>query len=244
MDGSALLIILVISIAMGISYTYLSLKPKIRTWPEGISPVINWPVLLSPEVQVCLPNDKPEAIRRYRKQANVGHQAASDAIEYLLRHPDRIPSSKSKREASASERSPKPIVPLSSEVTFDKIDWDLLLSLELQECINTNKIEAVKRYRQIAQVDLKDARDAVEYYVNHRDEAAAHIRIYAVTDEQEKSIRSMLRQHQRDEAVSAYQSFSGVDEATAQDAVTALQKELRIERARMVRIEARDPRFD
>src|SRR5688500_4916015 len=67
-------------------------KPMTMKWTKDIRPVINWPVLLSDEIQECLPDNKAEAITRYRKQADVEQQQAEKAIEYSIAFPDVVPA--------------------------------------------------------------------------------------------------------------------------------------------------------
>lgn len=211
---------------------------KPMKWTKDIRPIINWPVLLSDEIQECLPHDKAEAITRYRKQADVEYEKAQNAIEYSIAFPGFVPP-------PVRLGPDRPIVIPKPEIKFDNPDWDLLLSEELQEFIKIGKTEAIKRYHQISGVELKEATDAVEYYLSHRHQRALHIRTYAVTDEQRKIIDDRLERYEWDKAVQAYQDFSGVDEATADDAVNAMRKEKRIQGARAGRLKsAMDPRWN
>jgi hypothetical protein len=235
--AAILLIIVVLTIGF-LMYIFKpqEAKPMTMKWTKDIRPVINWPVLLSDEIQECLPHNKAEAIARYRKHADVEYQKAQNAIEYSIAFPDVAPK-------PAAEGPHRPIVIPEPAIMFDNPDWDLLLSDELQEFLKIGKSEAIKRYQQIADVELKEATDAVEYYLTHRHQGALHIRTYAVTEEQKKIIQDRLTHYEWDKAVKAYQDFSGADEATANDAVNAMRKEMRIQRARAGRLKyAIDPR--
>lgn len=232
----AFLLVIAVLIIGFLMYRYGPRDPKPKTWPKGMSPVINWDVLLSPEVQICLPKDKEEAIRRYRKQAAVSYVQARDAVEYAISHPDRISP-----PGMAHKSKGKPITTSSEPpVRFENIDWDVLLSPPLQECINQNLNEATRRYVMITSTTMKTAKEAIAYYMGHRDEDGSHIRIYMVTDAQEKTIRQLLNEHKRAEAIQVYQEMTGVNEEKAIEDVDALRKEMVIEH----RYKNRDPRFD
>src|SRR5688572_21616159 len=47
------------------------------------------------------------------------------------------------------------------------IDWDAIADEELQSYLPNNKINAIKRYRELTGEGLKEAKDAVEYAIAH-----------------------------------------------------------------------------
>lgn len=52
------------------------------------------------------------------------------------------------------------------------MDWAVLLSDEIQQYLPDQKIVAIKRYREMTGVGLKEAKDAIEYALAHPDHAA------------------------------------------------------------------------
>jgi len=109
-----------------------------------------------------------------------------------------------------------------------EIDPDAANDPVMLEAIqNGRKIEAIKHYRELAGVDLKDAKEAVEYLmaggtVGKKQRAMPPIDTAA-------GVRDLLAEGQKDEAVDLYARFAGVDEYTARDAVDAIEREMRLE---------------
>ncbi|GEM_PF-3081944 len=54
---------------------------------------INWRVLLSYEIQRCLPDHKTEAMIRYRQLTGADVQDAEQTIAYHIAHPHQVPAS-------------------------------------------------------------------------------------------------------------------------------------------------------
>jgi len=111
----------------------------------------------------------------------------------------------------------------------DSLDWEVLLSAEIQVCLPDKKIEAIKRYRQQTGVGLKEAKDAIDYFSEHRGDVPAKLRRYDLVDEQAEGIRDLLREGKRAEAQKIYQAFTGIDQFTASEALDALEEEVRTE---------------
>lgn len=203
-------------------------------WAAGRQPKgIDWEVILSPELQACLPNKKIEAIKLYREHTGVGLKEAKDAVEYAIAHPDRAPSHLGGSELSEPRKS-KP-----DEV--GGMDWDLLLSDQMQALLPDKMIEAIKLYRQQTGVGLKEAKDAVEEYMLNPEAVPAKIRRYDLVENQSDGIRDLLREGKRDEARKTYQAFTGVDQFTANEAIDALEEEVRTEAGRYDRMHESDP---
>lgn len=111
----------------------------------------------------------------------------------------------------------------------DTLDWNVLLSPEIQACLPHKKIEAIKIYRQRTGVGLKEAKDAIDAYMDNPTDVPAKIRRYDLAEPQSDGIRELLRRGRRDEALKVYQSFTAVDLFTAEDAIAALEEEMRMQ---------------
>ena len=191
-------------------------------WAAGVTPQdLRWDVLLSSEIQACLPDKKIEAIKRYREHTGVGLKEAKDAVEYAMAYPERA----SKVKGYGSD----PSQPLKSTTDDSGMDWDVLLSDEIQMLLPDQKIEAIKRYREQTGVGLKEAKDAIEEYMLNPEDVPAKIRRYDLVEQQSDGIRDLLRAGKRDEARKTYQAFTGVDQFTANEAIDALEQEVRME---------------
>lgn len=127
-------------------------------------------------------------------------------INYMLRSQRQNPS----------DSSPRPTV----------TDWEAITDEVVQaEMANGNKIGAIKRYRELTGVGLKDAKDAIDYAMLHPDEAGDKKK-KAAYDAQDAGIRDLILDGRLDEAIDIYQKFAGVDEYSARDAVEAIAREL------------------
>jgi ribosomal protein L7/L12 len=89
-----------------------------------------------------------------------------------------------------------------------------------------NKIEAIKVYRELTGLGLKESKDAIEYLMVHP-EALSEKKKRAAYDTMDAGIRDMIQEGRIDEAIEVYQKFAGVDEYTAMDAVAEIEHELR-----------------
>jgi ribosomal protein L7/L12 len=117
----------------------------------------------------------------------------------------------------------------ATKVTFnpDTIDGAAFQDERIQEALNRgNKIEAIKVYRELTSVGLKEAKDAIEYLIANPD-AVSEKKKRAAYDTMDAGIRDMIQEGRIDEAIEVYQKFAGVDEYTAMDAVAEIEHELR-----------------
>jgi ribosomal protein L7/L12 len=205
-------------------------------WATGAKPAsLDWNVLLSSEIQACLPDKKIEAIKHYREQTGVGLKEAKDAVEYAMAYPDRAPSHLSSSDFSESRKTK------SDEAG---LDWDLLLSDQMQALLPDKKIDAIKLYREQTGAGLKEAKDAIEEYLINPEAVPAKIRRYDLVEQQSDGIRDLLREGKRDEARKTYQAFTGVDQFTANEAIDALEEEIRTEADRYDRMQGIFPSDD
>ena len=106
------------------------------------------------------------------------------------------------------------------------VDWDAITDDIVQtEMAKGNKIGAIKRYRLLTNVGLREAKDAIDYAILHPGETGDKKK-KAAYDAQDAGIRDLIQEGRLDEAIDIYQKFAGVDEYTARDAVEAIAREL------------------
>ncbi len=123
--------------------------------------------------------------------------------------------------ASRHERT-NPLRPLA------EIDWDALEDETVQSAMASgNKIEAIKRYRQLTGLGLKESKDAIDYAMLHPNERGQKKK-KAAYDAQDAGIRDLIVEGQLDEAVEIYQKFAGVDAYTARDAVDEIARDIHL----------------
>lgn len=97
---------------------------------------------------------------------------------------------------------------------------------EFQDYLERNrKIEAIKRYRELTGLGLKEAKDAVEYLMAYPDAPVKKRRAPDTTPEP-AGLRDMVAEGKVEEAIDVYVKFAGVDYYTAKDAVEAIQRSL------------------
>ncbi|MBI1279908.1 MAG: hypothetical protein GC179_17410 [Anaerolineaceae bacterium] len=109
-----------------------------------------------------------------------------------------------------------------------EIDWDAINDEIVQtEIARGNKIGAIKRYRELTGLGLKDAKDAIDYAMLHPDERGDKKKKSAY-DAQDAGIRDLIQDGRLDEAVEIYQKFAGVDAYTARDAVDEIARDLHL----------------
>jgi len=88
-----------------------------------------------------------------------------------------------------------------------------------------NKIEAIKRVRQLTGLGLKEAKDLIEAYQRNPDRVVEKKK-RPVNDLSADGVRDLIEEGKLDEAVDLYRRFAGVDQYTAQDAVEKLRQEM------------------
>jgi ribosomal protein L7/L12 len=112
--------------------------------------------------------------------------------------------------------------------TPDAIDWDAAGDWRIRADIGRgNKIQAIKLYRELTGVGLKEAKDVIEYVTLHPDAIEDKKKARRIELEDAPGIRDLLEEGREDEAVEVYQKFAGVDEYTARDAVAKIKQELK-----------------
>ena len=124
-------------------------------------------------------------------------------------------------------RVTRPAPPLTEPQDFDP---DAIADSLLQsEIAQGRKINAIKRYRELTGVGLKEAKDAVEWGLHLGIEGDEKKKRSAAESFSDAGIRDLLREDRFDEAVELYAKFAGVDEYTAREAVEDIAREARLE---------------
>ena len=109
-----------------------------------------------------------------------------------------------------------------------KPEWEAINDTQVQAALGSNnKIEAIKRYRMLTGLGLKESKDAIDYAVAHPDEAGEKKK-KAAYDAQDAGIRDLVQDGRIDEAIDVYRKFAGVDEYTAKDAVAEIERQIRL----------------
>jgi ribosomal protein L7/L12 len=122
-----------------------------------------------------------------------------------------------------------PRFPRETQLNPALIEWDALNDDRVQQHLPHNKIGAIKAYREITDVGLKEAKDAIEYYLAHRDEAQHHGGKKQRSETESLSdagVRDLLNEGKFEDAVNAYKTFAGVDYFTARNAVEDIQRRM------------------
>jgi hypothetical protein len=110
--------------------------------------------------------------------------------------------------------------------TLEEIDGDAAADEQVQLFIASGKkIEAIKRYRELTGVGLKEAKDTIELLIQNPDLLGEKKKAPRPDLDDAPGIRDLLYEGRDDEAVEVYQKFAGVDEYTAQAEVERIKKE-------------------
>lgn len=108
-----------------------------------------------------------------------------------------------------------------------EIDWHAIDDPIVQaEIAKNSKIGAIKRYRELTGLGLKESKDAIDYAILHPDDRGDKKK-QAAYDAHDAGIRDLIRDGRLTEAVEIYRKFAGVDPYTARDAVARIERELR-----------------
>lgn len=114
----------------------------------------------------------------------------------------------------------------STPVRPVEMDWDAFNDPQIQTSIEQGqKIEAIKRYRELTGAGLKESKEAIEYAMANPSHAKKKKAAY---DTQDAGVRDLIQEGRLDEAVEVYRKFAGVDAYTARDAVAEIEGELRL----------------
>jgi ribosomal protein L7/L12/DNA-directed RNA polymerase subunit RPC12/RpoP len=154
------------------------------------------PAQIQEIIAIARSGNKIEAIKRYRQLTEVGLKEAKDTVEAL------------------AEGRPVEIHPVRT--TPANIEEDIL-----QLVRSGNKIEAIKRYREVTDVSLAEAKAAVEAIAEGR---SVEIRpaqvLHATADE---ALADLIRRGKKIEAIKRYREQTGLGLKEAKDAVEAME---------------------
>lgn len=107
----------------------------------------------------------------------------------------------------------------------NRVDWAVMSDERVAQHLPDNKIAAIKAYREITGIGLKEARDAVEIALAypHKIQKGFSALNASMSD---AGVRDLLAAGKFEEAVNAYRTFTGVDTFTARNAVEEMQQTL------------------
>jgi ribosomal protein L7/L12 len=116
----------------------------------------------------------------------------------------------------------------SGVVVPAEIDLDAANDPDVQAAMDSGrKIEAIKHYRELTGVGLKEAKDVIDYLMAGGEIDAKKKRAMPTVDAA-AGVRDLLDEGRKDEAIELYARFAGVDQYTAQDAVDEIEREMRL----------------
>lgn len=107
------------------------------------------------------------------------------------------------------------------------IDWEVANDELVREHLPHNRIEAIKIYRELTGVDLKTAREAVDYLIAHPDDYGLKAKKAGLT--RDAGIRELLREGRYAEAINIYQDFTGLPHDQAEADIMQIEQELTLE---------------
>jgi ribosomal protein L7/L12 len=117
------------------------------------------------------------------------------------------------------------VEPLFKSKPDEGVNWDAIADPELQSYLTPNtKIQAIKRYRDLTDAGLKEAKDTIEYVMENPDGMKKGKSSGAV-DTDGAGVRDLIAEGRIEEAVKVYAAFMGVDEFTARNAIEKMQRE-------------------
>jgi ribosomal protein L7/L12 len=105
------------------------------------------------------------------------------------------------------------------------IDWAVIADERVARHLPDDKIAAIKAYRKITGIGLKEARDAVEIALAHPEKIKKGFSALNASMS-DAGIRDLLAAGKFEDAVTAYRTFTGVDTFTARNAVEDMQRQL------------------
>lgn len=109
--------------------------------------------------------------------------------------------------------------------TPEQIDWDAAADDFVQEYLmQGDQINAIKRYRNLTNVGLAEAKYVIDHIVAHPDEMGEKKKAPRPELDDAPGVRDLLDEGRDDEAIDLYRRFAGVDEYTARAAVERIKR--------------------
>ena len=183
---AAFILIGIVRVAMFQAQTS-AVEPAFKAKPSDI----DWNALADDELQSHLPHMKINAIKRYRELTGAGLKEAKDAVDYAMANPDQL-AQKGKaggvvdtdgagvRDLIAEGRIDEAVKVYAAFMGVDEFTArDAIAQMQHEDSATErlsdegmeqvrialnggNKIEAIKMYRELTGLGLKEAKDAVE----------------------------------------------------------------------------------
>ncbi|MEO1162381.1 MAG: hypothetical protein AAFV98_01235 [Chloroflexota bacterium] len=117
----------------------------------------------------------------------------------------------------------------ADKALFDQIDWDALRDEELQSYLPARKIEAIKRYRELSGLGLRDSKFAIDYIVEHPERLKK--RSVSQVEDAGAGVRDLVEEGRYEEAEKVYAAFMGVDVFTAKEAIVGIRRDINAEQS-------------
>ena len=109
-----------------------------------------------------------------------------------------------------------------------EIDWEAANDDSVQQHLPKAKIQAIKAYRQLTGVGLKEAKEAIEYVMANPD-AFDEASRKKKSPSRDAGVRELVRQGRLNEAVEIYRDFTGASLLDAKDDIAQIEQELALE---------------
>ena len=115
----------------------------------------------------------------------------------------------------------------ADKALFEQIDWDALRDDELQSYLPERKIDAIKRYRDLSGLGLRESKFAVDYIIEHPERLKK--RSASAPEDAGAGVRDLVEEGRYDEAEKVYAAYMGVDVFTAKEAITGIRRDINAE---------------
>lgn len=117
----------------------------------------------------------------------------------------------------------------SRNTLFEAIDWDALRDDTLQSYLPDQKINAIKRYRELTGQNLSASKFAIDFIVKHPERLKK--RTAPNADDAGAGVRDLVAEGRYEDAEKVYAAYMGVDVFTAKDAVMGIRRDVNAEAA-------------
>lgn len=115
----------------------------------------------------------------------------------------------------------------ADKALFEQIDWDALRDDELQSYLPERKIDAIKRYRDLSGLGLRESKFAIDYIIEHPERLKK--RSASAPEDAGAGVRDLVEEGRYDEAEKVYAAYMGVDVFTAKEAITGIRRDINAE---------------
>ncbi len=109
-----------------------------------------------------------------------------------------------------------------------RVNWEVLNDEQVRQLVERGqRREAITLYHDLSHSRWGDARRAINFLMMNP-EISLGRKKKAAYDAQDAGIRDLIEEGHIDKAVEVYRLFAGVDEYTARDAISAIQREIHL----------------